>query len=159
MAKARSLYEEAHRILETETDHRQLPSMQRQLLYLLNSLVSLAKKQGDAREVRSLSCKALLCCRAFGDKRNAACMLESMAGVAIQQEQPEEAFSGSWAQQPLCGRQLAQSGIPMTRGSLTAASPKRRRCWKKDAFAVAFAEGQTMNLEQAIAYALKEAAP
>ena len=123
----------------------------------LSSLGAVAWVQGDHRRATAQLAEALVLSQAVGDKTwNTAICLEVLAGVACAQGQPERATR-------LCAAAAAlrtATGTPLDRfdrttyDSIVAAA---QEALDDDAFAAAWAVGQALPLEQAIAEALGKA--
>jgi predicted ATPase len=122
----------------------------------LRNLGNVAYEQGDYGRARALHEESLALCREIGNKYNAAYCLEGLAAVVCAQGQPERGAR-------LLGAAAAlRAGIgtplpPSERAAQERTVATARAALGEDAFAAAWAKGQTMPLEQAIAYALGEA--
>jgi predicted ATPase/Tfp pilus assembly protein PilF len=148
--RATTLYEEAlARVRELGDTHG--------IAIGLSSLGAVAWVQGDYRRATAHLAEALVLSQAVGDKTwNTAVCLEVLAGVACAQGQPERATR-------LCAAATAlrtATGTPLDRfdrttyDSIVAAA---QEALDERAFAAAWAAGQALPLEQAIAEALGKA--
>jgi tetratricopeptide (TPR) repeat protein len=147
---ARALYEESLPML------RELGSKFGIAVWLFD-LGEVCRAQGDYRESRALHRESLAMCRQQGSKRLIARNLEALAAVAIEQTEYERAARLHGAAE---GLRAANGDAPF---SLAPAAYERsitnlRAAMGEKAFAAAWAEGQGMRLEDAIACALQDGA-
>jgi non-specific serine/threonine protein kinase len=121
----------------------------------LGYLGRISLQQGDRPEARRYLGDALGIYRRLGSKRGAAWTLSSMAQIALAEEHAARAARLLGAAQALFedfGALPAEVALHSTAAAIRAALGGR-------AFAAAWAEGQAMSLEDAIAYALAEPSP
>jgi predicted ATPase/class 3 adenylate cyclase/uncharacterized protein HemY len=124
------------------------------IAWLLSELGTLARLQGDYGQARSLLEESLALRRELGDKMGIASCLEGLAEVAMGQGDPGRAarlFGAAEAVRlaigaplPLIQRVPYEQAVASVRAQLG-----------QEAFEAAWAEGQTMSLEQAIHDSLK----
>ena len=121
----------------------------------LASLTSLALQMDDLAAARLYSTEALVLCREIGEKRVMAFVLERIAGLAAKRSQWRRAARLYGAAQAL----RAAIGVPIVatdREDYDESVTSLRNALDEQAFTSAWAEGEAMELDQAIAYALEE---
>jgi tetratricopeptide (TPR) repeat protein len=116
----------------------------------LNSLGELALCQGDATRAQTLFEESLRLLWEVGDRRAIAFGLDGLAGVAEAQGQAVRAARLYGAAKMLRDVIGTPPDIPIYRYTMATARAQLGRI----AWAAAWAEGQAMTLEQAVAYAL-----
>ncbi len=119
----------------------------------LNSLGRAVAALGDAGRATDLQTEALVLCRAIGDKRLSALCLEALAGIASTQDQPERAARLLGAAEAV--RSRIDAPLPLNERSRYERLVESLRVQLEEAlFAAAWADGQEMTLDDAIALAL-----
>ena len=125
---------------------------------MANSFVNLgnaAMEQGDYLTAHACLREGLTLCRELGDKYSTSYVLEGCAALAHRQQQPTQAvslWSAAAALRETIGCPLSPVEHEKQEREMTAA----RDALGEDAFALAWAQGQAMTLEQAIEQALNE---
>jgi len=115
----------------------------------------LAYYQGDYAQARALHEESLAIRRELGDRRGIAECLEGLAKVACTQGRSGQAALLFGAAEAL--RQAIQAPLPPNeRADYERHVAATRSGLSEAAFAAAWAHGQAMTLEQAIAYALEK---
>ncbi len=125
--------------------------------FSLRGLGLVAAAQGDYAAARSLFEESLATRRELGDKRGIPECVEGLAGVRGAQKQPEPAarlFGAAEALREAIGTPLR----PNERERYDREVAAVRAALTKEAFERAWAAGRAMTLEEAVAYALEEAA-
>ena len=123
----------------------------------LGNLGSVALDQGDYAAARSLHQESLAIKRELGDKWGIALSLEGFVGLAAAQAQPGRALQLAGAAAAL-RETIGVPLLPTEQARLERHLETAQRALSEEASAKALADGRTMTLEQAIAYALQEAA-
>jgi non-specific serine/threonine protein kinase len=124
----------------------------------LSNLGLVAQEQGDHGRAKSLFEESLALCRTLGDKRLSAYGLEGMAGTASVRGQPECAARLLGAAD--AARRLINVPIPPSeRLRYDRLVVTVRAQLDEETFAAAWAAGQALTLEQAVAEALTGAVP
>jgi tetratricopeptide (TPR) repeat protein len=123
---------------------------------LTHSLGYVARHQGDLEQAAALFHESLAMFRKLGNQRGIAECLAGLAGLAANQGQPR------WGGQLLGAAEAMLSALggawwPADRVEYERNVAAIRAALTEEAFAVVWAEGQTMTLEQAIAYASEQA--
>jgi predicted ATPase/Tfp pilus assembly protein PilF len=149
--RATALYEESLALM------RELGDTWR-IALALNNLGEVAYEQGNYGRAVALYAESLTLCRAIGNKYVAASCLEGLAAVACAQGQPERGARLVGVAAALRAA-LSMPLAPNERAAQERTVAAARAALGEDAFAAAWAKGQTLPLEQAIAYALGEDAP
>jgi hypothetical protein len=122
---------------------------------LLKNLGNVACDQGDYASARSLLAESLVLRREVGDKRGIAESLEASAVLRVA-EGPEQAVQLWGAAEAL--RDVIGAPLPPNEHSRYECGIEAVRAQFDEAgYASAWAEGQTMSLDEAIAYALSSA--
>jgi predicted ATPase/class 3 adenylate cyclase/TolA-binding protein len=122
----------------------------------LAALGLVAADDGDHAEARALFRQSLGLVRDGGDGWMAANALDAFAGLAAAQGQPERAVRLAGAAAAL-RRARNQGTWPVWQQWLDQRLDPTRRALTQEAYAAAWAEGQAMSLEQAVADALEDA--
>jgi tetratricopeptide (TPR) repeat protein len=120
-------------------------------------LTRIAQLKGDATWGETLARDNLVYYRDIGAEGHLATVLDSLAWVARTHGDPRRAirlFAAAEARRDALGKWLQAE----VRGERDAELALARTSLGEDAFAAAWAEGRAMTLEQAVAYALDEAA-
>jgi predicted ATPase/class 3 adenylate cyclase len=156
-ARIQGDYERARKLYEEALDMDGEVSTQGTAIRLMN-LGLVAYSQGDYAAARSFFAKGLGIGRKLRDKGSIASCLEGLAGVYGVREEPERAARLLGAAEALrkAINSPVQTGDRADYDRFVAAA---RSGLSEETFAVAWAEGQGMAIEQAIAYGLEEAAP
>jgi tetratricopeptide (TPR) repeat protein len=147
LARSRALLEECL-VLEREEGNRYMMGL------LLLNLGRLTQKEGDVDRAASLLRQSLTVWRDLGDRAGLSAAVGFLGVLAISQGAHRTAVRllGAVGPGPALSLPLTPDDRRAYAESLTAA----RRALGEDAFAAAWAEGQAMTVEQAIAYALAE---
>ena len=148
---ARSLYEESLRIGQELGDKRGIA-------WSLSSLGLAAWAEGDFIAARVRFAESLAIFVEVGDKNSAAESLGRVAEVAAIQGQPGRAARFFGSVQRLREAMGAAPQSPADRAEHDPSVASLRTTLGEEAFEAAWEEGRAMTLEQAIAYALDEAA-
>ncbi|MFQ5796017.1 MAG: BTAD domain-containing putative transcriptional regulator [Candidatus Bipolaricaulia bacterium] len=122
-------------------------------------LGNVAVGQGDLGRAVALYEESLILRQEIGDKGGIALCLEGLAGVACANGQPEQAarlFGAAEALREAIGFPLMPPDRTLLDYDRNVAAVRAEL--SEDAFEAAWTEGRAMTLEQAIAYALEEAA-
>ena len=131
---------------------------QRGIAYSIADLGDLARDQGDPETARLLAEESLGICQQLGDLRGIAYALESLAKVALATARTTHAvllFGAAGLLREAIGAPLA----PKEHGDLQAALVASRVALGDLAFEAAWAEVQSMALQQAVEYALASDEP
>ena len=148
LGAARSLYEEALAIQrEVGAQHLEVWS--------LHNLAALALDQGDTVAARTLGTEALAIRQQWGDKRGLLLSLTLFAGTAAAEGKCRRAMRLGSAIGALAEANDVGLGATYPERVERWLKPARRSL-SRDAQAAADAEGRTLTLEQAIAYALRQ---
>ena len=127
------------------------------MAYALTNLGNVARKQGDGRRATALFGESLTLSQAMGNK---LCMAESLAGLATVACMHVPRSAGAWRAARLCGAVAALRVAinaplsPADQSEFDATLSVAQQELGKEIYASAWAEGQAMTIEQAIAYAL-----
>ena len=122
----------------------------------LNNLGNVAYMQGDYAGAFALQAEGLTIKSRLQDKFSIALTLESIADLAVEENDPERAMRLLGAEERLRKElEAPRTPDPQTRGSRLLA--KAIQTWSAERLARARAEGYAMTLEAAIAYALRSA--
>jgi non-specific serine/threonine protein kinase len=153
LAAARRLYDEGIALLRAEDDGYFL--VRYFLAWALQDRGRLALEEGDPAAARALGAESLAIRRRHGDTAGIVYALSLLAGVAAVEGQPRRALC-------LTSVITTQSETGFGLGPLYGAWLDRwlapaRRALSPEALHAAGAEGRTMTLEQAVAYALEDA--
>jgi predicted ATPase len=125
---------------------------------LLNNLGRVARDRGDYRRAAALHTESLALRRDLGDKPGIAWCLEGLAAVACGEGRPERAAMLLGAAEAL--RDAIGAAIPLAeRAGHHRTLAAARAALDEHDFAMAWARGRAMTLDQAIARALEEPAP
>jgi predicted ATPase/class 3 adenylate cyclase len=122
----------------------------------LYGLGSVAGRQGDHSAARALLEQSLALQREVGDQRGIAACLEGVARVSSAEGSPERAarlLGAAAARRDAVGASLP----PAERAAYERIVATVRAYLEPAVFAAAWAEGQAMSLEQAVAYAVADA--
>jgi predicted ATPase/serine/threonine protein kinase len=126
----------------------------RGIMFSLANLGDIARYQGDYKRAAAFYEESLTLCREIGDKRGVTFCLEGLAGVACTQDDYERAARLFGAAEAL--REAIGSPLPVVERADYERNLGRVRAGLSEAtFADLWARGHEMNLERAIAYALK----
>ncbi len=149
-ARARALYDECLTLFQELGDRRGVP-------ITLQSLGDLAARRGDDAGALELYRQSLALRQELGDWTGSIECLEGIAGVAGKQGRPRQAaeiLAAAAARRAIMGAALP----PVGRAALDRAAAGARAALGDASFAAAWAAGETLSLEQAIAYAYEEPA-
>jgi hypothetical protein len=124
--------------------------------YVLVGLGGTALRQGDLATAGAHLAECLGIAREYGDETLVADMLESLAGLAAAEARPERAARLAGAAAALRATIGAPRG-PAAVVRLEQELALARQALDAERYAAAWAEGQAMPVEQAVAYALDEA--
>jgi hypothetical protein len=116
----------------------------------------LAYRQGDYAAARSLHEEGLAIFRELGDKGGIAQSLESLAGLAAVWGRGLERAARLWGAAAALREAIGAPLPPSEREKYEREVGAARAALGEEAFASAWAEGEAMTLEQAIAYALED---
>jgi tetratricopeptide (TPR) repeat protein len=122
---------------------------------LTHSLGYVAQHQGDLERAAALFQESLAMFRKLGNQRGIAECLAGLAGLAAEQGQPQGAGQLLGAAEALL-RALGGAWWPADRVEYERNLATIRAALNEEVFAAAWAEGQAMTLEQAIAYASEQ---
>ena len=125
-----------------------------QLFWNLCILGSLAKRQGDAQEAMARLAESLVGFREIGQRIGIAACLESMAGVAGATGRPMRAVRLFGAAAAIRDR-IGHPPYPEEQIEYARRWGEVRAQLDTETFAAAWAAGQAMTIEQAIAEALR----
>ena len=145
---ARALYEESLAI------DRELGDKQGIAIALVN-LGLLLGVYGDYPTAYASLRECLTLCRELSEKRITAYAVEGCAGLALRQQQPEQAirlWGAAAALREAIGCLLSPADRERQEREITAV----RETTGEDAFAAAWAQGQAMTMEQAVEYVLDD---
>jgi tetratricopeptide (TPR) repeat protein len=123
-----------------------------------HGMADVARRRGDYDRAAALYRESLLLRQERGDQRGAAECLEGLASLAAAQEQPTRAahlFGAAEALRAAIGAPLPTRDRELYEGYMATV----RTGSGETAFAAAWATGQAMSVEQAIAYALETPTP
>ena len=149
-AKACSLYEKSLAIKRELGDKRGIAVS-------LDGLGLVARHQGDYVAARSLHGESLAIFRELGYRWGVLAVLEGFVALAAAQGQPERALRLAGAAAAL--REAIGAPLPPTyQAELERHLETAQQALGEQASATALADGRAMTMEQAIAYALEEAA-
>ena len=109
--------------------------------------------QGNAPLATKHFTEALVSCRDLGDRTGTAWCLAGLAGVAALDEEPERA-ARLWAAAEALRQSIGAREAPASRATRERLIAQAREQLGEAAFAAAWAEGQKMTMEEAIAEAL-----
>jgi predicted ATPase/class 3 adenylate cyclase len=149
---------EATRYYNESLLHYRILGKKAEIGLALRSLGALALREGDSKQAAALFTEGLELYREMEDKEGITLCLTGLAGVAGAQSRPKRAtrlFGLAEALRDELGLHLDRIDRPDYDRSLAAT----RALLDEATFAVAWAEGRTMTLEQAIAYALSLTTP
>jgi predicted ATPase len=145
-ARAAACYDEACRLAQAGGYKDDLASIYHNQAYL-------ALHQGQPGRAEALLVESIVLSRTVGHWTQVVYGLEVMGGVAVAQGQPERAVRLLGAGEAYLARTKQSFGQP-ERGEHDSYIAAARTQLGKEAFATAWAEGQAMTLEEAVAYAL-----
>ncbi len=158
VARLRGDYTAARGFLEASLAIRREIGDRGSIAETTKALAWVARGQKDHAEARSLAREALTIFRQQDDKQEIAESLELLAACAAAQNQPDRAarlFGSAEALRETIGAPLPPASRPDYEQGVAAT----RSALDVQAFAAAWAEGQAMTREQAVAYALTENQP
>ena len=144
-ATARILHEETFRIRRDLGDRFGLA-------YSLQSLGTLAFQQGDDRKARSLYLESLQLHVEVGNRTGIVCALEAVAAMMANHAQPELSVH-LWSATTTVRLGLGLALNPADRRAFERCMDLARLSLAEEAFSAAWQEGQSLSLEQAVAYA------
>jgi predicted ATPase/DNA-binding SARP family transcriptional activator len=142
--QAAALFEESLALFRKQGDKRNSA-------FALITLANIAFEQGNDKQTEALSQESLRLSRELDSKPGIAANLEQLAAVAGSRSQPERAARLFGAAQAL--REASGAALPPDEYQRTLAAAQARL--DEASWVAAWAEGQAMTLEQAIAYALE----
>jgi non-specific serine/threonine protein kinase len=143
------LYEESLAIMRKLGDRRSIATS-------LNSLGGVARLEGKYELARSQYEQSLAINRELGDRSGVAKSLEGFAGLAAAQGQAVRAMQLAGAAATLRAS-VSVRRSPLQEEQLRRSLQPARQALTGHASAMAWAEGQAMSAERAVAYALKSA--
>ncbi|MDQ5825029.1 MAG: tetratricopeptide repeat protein [Chloroflexota bacterium] len=150
-AEAKAAYTEALHLFEEFGDRQSVAMMQ-------NNLGEIALAQSSLSEATAYFKDAMLLLKEIGNKAGVAGCLDGLAQVAAADGRPEQAARLFGAADALT--QATGEAVPVAnRGEYTQTVSGVRDSLGERAFEAAWDVGREMSLEEAVAYALREAAP
>jgi tetratricopeptide (TPR) repeat protein len=147
-------YATARVLLEESLAIRRQVGSKLQIAFSVYCLAELALWQGDYPEATARLAESLVLCQELGTRKDIDTILERFARAAASQAQVERAaclWGAAQAQRDVISSQIP----PSERLDYERAVDVARAQLDEAAFATAWAEGQKMTMEQAIAYALE----
>ena len=121
---------------------------------LLN-LGNVAREQEDYASARILCAQSLMLRRELEDKSGFVSCLEAFASLATKEAQ-EERCTRLWGAAAALRETIGSPQSPVERKKHEREMTAVRQTLNEDAFAVAWAQGHAMTMEQAIEYALEK---
>ena len=149
--EAKAAYLEALDMFE-EFGDKQSASM------LRNNLGEIALAQGELAEAKTYFTDSIPPFYQIGNKAGVAACLDGLGLVAAAEHDPERAVRLYAAAEAL-NASIGEAVPPANRDEYSQSLASVREALGDAAFELAWAEGQTMSLEQAVTYALERAAP
>jgi predicted ATPase/class 3 adenylate cyclase/Tfp pilus assembly protein PilF len=149
-AGARSLYEQSLMIARELGNKDVIASC-------LNNLGNVAHEQGDYAAAGSLYEESLTITRELGDRWLTAYNLEGLASLAGKEAQAQRSVR-LWGAAAALREVMGSLLPPIERDKQEREMTAMRKTMVEDAFAAAWAQGQTMTMEQAIEYAIEDVA-
>jgi predicted ATPase/class 3 adenylate cyclase len=128
------------------------------IAWSLNYLGRLGHLRGEDRQAIAQLSESLQMRRDLADKAGIAGCLEGLAPVALARSEPERA-ARLFGAASMLREAIAAPLAPAERAIAVADLEDVRAVLGEEAFGSAWAEGQAMTLEQAVAYALEDAEP
>lgn len=152
VARVEGDYERAHQCYTESEALLRAAGDKGDLARLVHNLGYVAQHEGDDAQAEAQFRESLAMFKQLGNKRGIAECLAGLAGLGAAQERPRWAAQLLWAAEAL----LTESGAawwPADRVEFARNRAAIQSTLDEDTFAAAWAAGQTMTLEQAIAFA------
>ena len=154
VAQLQGEYERAARLHEESlAPFDQIGPRHQGTVHAHQSLGETALAQGDAALATTHFVEALVLSRDLGDRAGMAWCLAGLAGVAAAGGQPERA-AWLWGAAEALRQTIGVRAAPASRTTRERLIARAREQLGEAAFNAAWAEGQKMTMEQAVAYAL-----
>jgi predicted ATPase/DNA-binding SARP family transcriptional activator len=155
IARAQGDYGTAKALYEESLAFRRKFRNRHRVASSLNDLGNVAYAVGDYGTAKALYRESLAIRREFGDRYGMVEALEAFADLAVGEGRPERAVR-LWGAAEALRKALGSPMPPGERDHYAEQVAQARTAVSDEAFAAAWAKGQAMTMEQAVAYALED---